>query len=568
MDADLIVGIFLRMLGLLIAFQFLTTSFQLSAIIGPRGLEPVRYLIHAFRRDHGCLKGFMKLPTVFWVGSSERFIQMTTYAGTGLGLALAFGLGGNFQWFLVACAWFLWLSILNASPSFFYYPWDVLLLETLLITVAAPKLALLPELKVVEATNPLLLTGYLVLLFRVMLGMGLSKFRVRDARTKDGSYIYHFLEWQPMATAFAQISRTLPMVIHRLSLKALFIIECILPFCLFGPSTVRNISLIAFVGLQAKIMLNGNYGIFNLLTALLALPAFAFSMDSLGALGALSAVDYLLLCHILLGIPHALFLDSWTSNAWAHAPKTVAKENSFLQKVITIFRILKPFGFWHGYGVFVPRGNFQKVISVIQMQDQSGHWHEVEPRYLTNRCDKRPPRFAPYHPRLDHHLYYIHLRPKDLKVSCLMGTHPYYVNEVSVIDKLVEHLYRGSENVKALFKSVPVHKPNAIRIAAFEYVLLSPSETKTTGKYWSRQEIGITTVFPRLELNENTGIQSQYDPFVYDTYDTTSRDYSTATYAGETFSLHRVRFLLKGHLDDGRLHPYFRHPSVSTFEDR
>ena len=83
-----------------------------------------------------------------------------------------------------------------------------------------------------------------------------------------------------MATAFAGWVRTLPMTVHRLSLRALMVIECLFPFFLFGSSQLRFVAIAGFIGLQVFIMACGNYGIFNLLTVLLSIVCLSFDPTS------------------------------------------------------------------------------------------------------------------------------------------------------------------------------------------------------------------------------------------------------------------------------------------------
>ena len=367
MNSDLIAAWFLRTLGLLVAFQFFSSAWQLKPLIGADGIEPVNHRIRAFRRDHGPLKGFLKLPTIFWFNSSDWFLRFVASIGTLLALAFSFGLTGDYQWMAVLTLWFLWLSILNAAPNFFYFPWDLLLLETLLLTSFAPSLSIFPEPATREPFSPILHLAYIVLLFRVMLGMGLSKFKERDSRTRDGSYIYHFLNWQPMATAFAGWVRSLPMAVHKLSLHSLLVIECIFPFFLFGPSLLRYLALASFVGLQLFIMACGNYGIFNILTALLSIACLSFDPASLSTMSLSHTTDWLLVVYSLVGLPHLIFLNSWNSNIWTYLPSLTLKMGTVGSWIHSLFRTLKPFAIWHGYGIFLPRGNFGKVIPIIQM---------------------------------------------------------------------------------------------------------------------------------------------------------------------------------------------------------
>ena len=337
------------------------------------------------------------------------------------------------------------------------------------------------------------------------------------------------------------------------------VIECVLPFFLFGPSFLRNIAIAGFIGLQVFIMACGNYGIFNLLTALLSIVCLSFEPASLSIESLNHTTDWLLIVHCLIGIPHLIFLNSWNSNIWTYLPSLTAKMGTIGFRLQALFRGLKPFAIWHGYGIFLPRGNFGKVIPIIQMQDIHGQWHDVTTRYLTGACNRRPPRFAPYHPRLDHHLFYLHLRPQDFKVSCLMGTHPYYIHPISVIDKLVEHLYRQTPEILALFEKVPLNDPKAIRVAMYEYELQNPKSSPQPRIYWTRILLGVSESFPRIELSEKIGIQSSYDPFVFETFDRSDDGYSTITYNGALQHLQRVPITVD---ERQKNHPYFE--SVET----
>ena len=88
-------GIFVRILGLLFAFQLGSTGSQLLPLIGSRGIEPIAHLVAAFRRDHGAVGGFFKLPTLFWLSSSDSMIRWLPRVGALLGLLIAAGVLGD-----------------------------------------------------------------------------------------------------------------------------------------------------------------------------------------------------------------------------------------------------------------------------------------------------------------------------------------------------------------------------------------------------------------------------------------------------------------------------------------
>ena len=90
-------GLFTRLLGLTFAFQLASTGYQLLPLIGRNGVEPIAHLISAFKRDHGHLKGFLKLPSLFWFSSSDTMIRTLSILGTLTGLGLFLGLFQEFS---------------------------------------------------------------------------------------------------------------------------------------------------------------------------------------------------------------------------------------------------------------------------------------------------------------------------------------------------------------------------------------------------------------------------------------------------------------------------------------
>jgi len=220
-----IYGIFVRLLGLLFVFQFATTFPQLLPLIGKRGIEPISYLIHAFRRDHGILLGFFKLPTLLWISSTDIFIQLLPIIGIFCGLLVTTGFLGGYNSVAIFGCWFIWLSIVNSDTNVFGIPWDNLLLEAALWAMFLPGLKPLPELAMLLKPHPWIHVGFVILLFRVMFGMGFAKFKSPDERTREGTYIFHFLQWQPMATSSSIYLRELPIICHKMILIVLFIVE-------------------------------------------------------------------------------------------------------------------------------------------------------------------------------------------------------------------------------------------------------------------------------------------------------------------------------------------------------
>ena len=508
-------GVFVRVLGLVFAFQLGSTGHQLLPLIGSRGIEPVAHLLAAFRRDHGAVRGFFKLPTLFWLSCSDVMIVWLPRGGALLGLALAAGILGEYSWCGFLGCWLIWLSIINANSNLFGIPWDNLLLEAGLWAIFLPGFHSAWDLGIISMPHPLVHFGIVFILFRVMFGMGLTKFKAVDHRTRDGSFVYYFLEWQPFGTAQAFYLRSLPMVVHRGLLAFLFFSEMVAPwFGFLGPEG-RLIFALSTVALQVGIQVCGNFGIFNVMPTVLTLPLLADM--PLWVIPELSLSSVVFGALILGSFPYVFLLDSWNQGLWTFVPSKLESYSRLLTKIADVYRLFVPFRIWAAYGIFTPKSNYPKIFPVIQMTVDGKAWYDVTPRYLSYDPGKNASHFAPYHPRLDHFFYYYWFRKGDFKLPCLTGTNPYYVNHVGIVEKLVEHLYRGNPVVQSIFAHVPFDRPTGIRMGTYAFKMHSPSELRETQHYWRRELMGTNRPMERIELNDTTGIHPVYSPYVFDT---------------------------------------------------
>lgn len=190
---------------------------------------------------------------------------------------------------------------------------DFLLTEmTLLFSLLPPLLPLVPSLSlsIASAPSPLVEFSVKFLLFRLMLGFGIEKFWFMDEETFNGMqkrvrgevliitsgvYIQKFLEWQPHPTPAAWYVSKLPQWIHMVSEIGLWctyigkclctcinvlpaVVEMVLPwmmiFCM-GHKPTEIFIFFCLLGLQIGIQLCGNFGIFNMLSTVLAATLWA-----------------------------------------------------------------------------------------------------------------------------------------------------------------------------------------------------------------------------------------------------------------------------------------------------
>jgi hypothetical protein len=516
-DGTLLWGVFGRALGAVFAIQFASLLPQVTKLVGARGIEPVGLLLRAVRRDLGLLRGVLRFPTLFWGGSSDEFLVFVGAVGLTGSLGIVTGALGPLTWVLFAVVWACWLSFQTANTNLFCFPWDNLSTECALLGALLPGLLPLPSLRALATPAPLVQLGTNLLLLRVMLGMGIAKFRHPDARTRELTFIYHMLEWQPMPTMLAWHAHRLPIIVHKAALVGMFVVEMILPFLVFGAEPLRIAVAASFVLLQLMIWLIGSYGTFNVLTVCLCIPLLGGPLPSYAELVPRSAVDVAIVLYVLLGLPYFLFFSSWDAQRWPFAPTTWPRLTRRLALLMPFYRAVAPFRLFSAYGVFIARADDPRRITVLQWTDDGEEWHDYEPKYLTARTDRRPPRLAPHHPRLDHYLYYFRFGAQHLKLSCLMGSNPYYLDSFCLVEKLAQKLLRADPVAESFFANAPRATPRAVRFASYHYWFTSAAERRATGQYYRRAAIGHSVPIEREEMPELAGVAKRYAPLVFDT---------------------------------------------------
>lgn len=512
-DPELAWGAFQRVLGGILCLHFASSALQLRALVGRDGLEPVHLLLRAVRRDLGVLRGLLRFPTLFWVADGDGAVTLVPLLGLGCSAGLVFG--GEGSPVLWAGAWICALSIHTSNSNLYSFPWDNLLLECAFLGMFLPPLRELPDLGAVQAPRLVPALAFHWLLFRVMFGMGLAKFRQWDARTRDLTYVHAWLEWQPFPTAAAHWARSLPMALHKVALVALFLVEMGGPFLVFGPPGARALAAALFAGLQLGIWVCGNYGTFNVLTLALCLPLLG-PAPWRGPVQ-LAPADGLLVALMVGSLPYLLFFNSWTGARWLYRLRELPA-GAWARPALGVLRALSPFRLLHSYGVFVPtEGATRRYVLVLQGSLDAQRWLDYEPRYLSTREDRRPPFFAPHHPRLDHFLAYAIPLPRAVKLCTLFGDNPYYVHPHGLVEKIVQKLLRGDPTASAAFGRDPFQgtRPRYLRLSLWHFQFTGPQE-RAAGRWWNRRLLFVSHLVQSEDLPEDAGLRSRYEPFVFD----------------------------------------------------
>ena len=193
LDAALVAGLASRFLGVVFFIHFLSALPQMFCLSSAGTGSSPYALFSAAKRDLGILRGFFKFPSIFWLSTADWMVVLVPVLGLIAASSIIVGALGPYTAWAFFVVWLCALSLQTANTNLFWFPWDNLLTEVALVGLFLPPLKLLPAVEAIEPASQLALYMYGWLLFRVMFGMGLAKFRRWDERTREGTYLYHFL---------------------------------------------------------------------------------------------------------------------------------------------------------------------------------------------------------------------------------------------------------------------------------------------------------------------------------------------------------------------------------------
>jgi predicted DCC family thiol-disulfide oxidoreductase YuxK len=138
--------LFLRALGLVYFFAFISLWTQVGGLMGHNGLLPADQYMAAAKQqcdENGIgLERFHLLPTLCWLDASDASLNAQCVAGTVLSVALMAGLAPVP---CLALLWLLFLSLVVVGQAFLGFQWDALLLETGFLAIFLAPLQWLPR---------------------------------------------------------------------------------------------------------------------------------------------------------------------------------------------------------------------------------------------------------------------------------------------------------------------------------------------------------------------------------------------------------------------------------------
>jgi hypothetical protein len=448
-------ALFPRLLGIIYFFAIGAFIFQIKGLIGKNGILPISDFLRLIRTYYGN-KCYLRIPSLFWLNSSDQALMGIIVVGTLLSICLILGFYPSLMLFLL---YFLYLSIVSTGQDFLGFGWEGFLLE---VTAHAFLLSLtpIPNLMAWISTN--------FLLFRFHFQAGAVKLQSQDKSWKERTALAYHYQTQPLPNTIAWFFHKLPLSFHKASALLMFIIELIVPVGIFLTHEIRATVFIAFTGLQLMIWLTGNFSYLNHLTAVFCTILLSNSFLAGMIHFSHSNHEISLTVTIIISILSTTLFILQIIRFWHHFSPT-----PFFGKILNQ---LAPFHLANRYGIFAVMTT-ERYEVVIEGSEDNQTWKEYTFQYKPSEITRRPHRISPYQPRIDWQAWFLPFTD--------FYTEKWFQN-------FLYHLLKGTPEVIQLLRDNPFpdNPPKYIRTLFYEYEFSTFEELKKKGWWWRRQLIG------------------------------------------------------------------------------
>jgi lipase maturation factor 1 len=460
--------LFIACLGAAYFFAFVSLGTQLEGLVGSRGILPAADFLSAVKERFGA-RAYVLAPTLAWLGAGDALLAGLCAAGAVLALLLMAGVAPAP---ILLLLWADYLSLATVGRDFMAFQWDNLLLEAGFLAIFLAPWKISRGAWREDPPPPSAIWLFRWLLFRLKFSSGLVKLASGDAAWRSLTALQFHYETQPLPTWIGWYAHQLPGGLQRFSAGALFVVELAVPFLVFGPRRVRHAAGFVLAGLQAVILLTGNYCFFNFLSIALCLllfedvfwrrgrPRGAFHPTPAYKKPFLAAAAFAIL--VLSGLQMAgRFLG----------------RGALADGAVKILAWADPFRTVNAYGLFAVMTTARDEI-IVEGSDDGKEWRPYEFKWKPGDPARRPAFVAPHQPRLDWQMWF-----------AALGTvrqNPWFLN-------FLARVLEGSPPVLELLAENPFpdKPPRHLRARLFRYRFAAPEERRADGVWWRREEKGV-----------------------------------------------------------------------------
>jgi hypothetical protein len=459
--------LFLRALGVVYFFAFVSLIGQIEGLIGSRGILPAAdYLREAAAWADATgigLDRYRLFPTLFWFSTSDRFLVGLATAGAVISVLQIAGIASIV---VLPALWLLFLSLSVVGRDFLSFQWDALLLETGVVALAVTPLRWRHRLS--DRIDPPAIGRLLLwwLLFRLMFASGVVKLASGDPSWRDLTALAVHYETQPLPTPVAWYLAQLPRWFHQGSSALVLAVELILPFGILAGAWGRRLAAAGLILLQGLIALSGNYAYFNLLGAALCIPLLSddvfrrWSRSRTPPVRTGRASQWIAVAIAVATVPPSLTLFLRQMQVVGDPP-LVARWTDWIDPLRSVNR----------YGLFAVMTTTRPEIIVEGSMD-GVEWRTFEFAFKPGPLSERPRWVAPLQPRLDWQMWFAALTS---------------YSEEFWYGRFCQRLLDGSPSVRALLAHDPFDgtPPRYVRATLYRYRFAPPGDHR----WWTRERL-------------------------------------------------------------------------------
>ena len=446
--------LFMRLLGFVALIAMISLWSQVDGLIGSQGILPAEEFLEMVRtRVEGNL--YLQFPTLFWISASDGMINGLCAVGVVASILL---IGNVAPGAMVLLIWLTYMSLVAVGQAFLSFQWDILLLETLFMSLFWVPWHLWRRAPEEARTNRIGHWLLWLLLFKLMFLSGVTKLLSGDHTWFGLTALDVHYFTQPLPNWISWYAHQLPGWFQKTSVAIMFIIEMAVPFLVFCPRRPRIAGCLLLILLQVLIAATGNYCFFNLLTIVLcitllddrAIRSFVPRRATAWLDLPKPAVPKLMWLRIVVGTTAALvifisslaFFDEMvrTLRNQQRAVEAGLERDSVPPAFVAVLEAsdklllrwsknggnplldwVRPFRTISGYGLFRDMTT-ERVEIIFQGSSDGITWHDYEFRWKPGDVTRAPRVVAPHQPRLDWQMWFapLNLRGSSYWLERLM----------------------------------------------------------------------------------------------------------------------------------------------------
>jgi lipase maturation factor len=465
-DHELTGWLFVKGLALVYIAAFASLAVQIDGLAGPDGILPFQEVLDGVFADQG-YRALLRLPTLFWLNSSDAALQGTALAGALVALLLALG----WVWTRPALIllFVLYLSIYHAGQIFTAFQWDTLLLETGFLAIF-----------LADAPTRLIVLLFEWLLFRLRFLSGYFKLASGDPSWRDFTALNYYFETQPLPHVASWYAHQLPHWLLKVGVGFTFFAELVVPFFIFLPRPFRIFAAAVTILAQLLIIATSNHNFINLLTILLclfvlddrivevALPGRLHdrirSASRRSAPGHAAKALVVAAAGFILALSSSMMVASQTRRPLPHA--------------LTVLNEIPPaFGIGSLFHLFPTMQVERQELRIFGSYDGK-NWEPYRFRYKPDALDKAPQFIVPHQPRLDWMMWFVPPQWPDTGFWFEPFLRALSHNRPAVTRLLAHNPFEGKP------------PPKRLRVLAYRYHFTTAQERQRTGNWWKSEYLG------------------------------------------------------------------------------